>query len=107
MKGMDILEIFSKTDCANIVPVIAGLWLERFCTSCEADVFFKNIQVQTVILKKYHFYSQAYDITRLFRKNNRLHKIFGLVLHQYWRDGVLAYQTLRLVKILFPFISLI
>jgi len=41
MKGMEFLEKLSKTDCANIVPVIAGLWLERFCASCEADFFRK------------------------------------------------------------------
>ncbi len=63
MKGMGFLEKFSKTDCANIVPAIAGLWLERFCASCEADFFFKTIQVQTVIFQIYHLYSQAYDIT--------------------------------------------
>ncbi len=41
MKGMGILEKLSKTDCANIVQAIAGLWLERFCASCEADFFRK------------------------------------------------------------------
>ena len=39
MKGMVFLEKFSKTDCANIVKVIVGLWLERFCANCEADFF--------------------------------------------------------------------
>ncbi len=45
MKGMGILEKLSKTDCANIVQAIAGLWLERFFANCEADFFFKTIQV--------------------------------------------------------------
>ena len=41
MKGMDFLEKVSKTDCANIVQAIAGLWFERFCAICEADFFRK------------------------------------------------------------------
>ncbi len=66
MKGMEFLEKFSKTDCTNIVPVIAGLWLERFCARCEADFFFKTIQVQTVICEIRHFSSQAHDNIGLF-----------------------------------------
>ncbi len=68
MKGMEFLEKLSKTDCTNIVPLIAGLWLERFCARCEADFFQKTIQVQTIIFKIRYFSSQAYDNIGLFKK---------------------------------------
>ncbi len=78
MKGMDFLEIFSKTDCANIVPAIAGLWLERFCASCEADIFRKPFRYKLQCLKFVILLLKHLIILDYFKNNNRLHEISGL-----------------------------
>jgi len=54
MKGMEFLEKLSKTNCTNIVKVIAGLWLERFCAICEAD-FSENHSGTNCNLKNRYF----------------------------------------------------
>ena len=78
MKGMDFLEKFSKTDCANIVKVIAWLCLERFCANCEADFFRKPFRYKLLLLKSVIFLHNDMNTFSYLQYCNRLHEISGL-----------------------------